>query len=679
MTSRLSFSKQFNEEIKHHLVSVFVVVLVFLIRVLLFHFEVQDNMFGNQQTAEYLRESLASMAEPQIMPMIPVIMLAMFMSAEYFSYLHSRRKSDFYMSLPIKRKDQFLMGALVCGYIFAVPCIVATVGECIIAFASGYGSMLFLEKMLWKFICTILIFAAVWLTMALAMIVTGNIIVALLGFGAFSSYIPIFIRWLVPTYQSLFYETYVEIRNMTELWYYFSPIGLATGLAGRYYNWELKEHFSYLIGILLYIAVIGVLTVVLYQRRPSEAAGKAMAFEKINSIIRFLIVLPLALYCGYFLSQMTMTNSKLWLIIGTIFGAALLHGIMESIFAFDLHAMLSKKKQLGLTIVISLGVIFCFQMNTENFNSYIPEENEVENVIVEISQDGINFYQSEITPNEQKGVTGENIKVVLALAENMVRQQDENVSRDQKETIAAKAIYEQAVEVESSENTWGMITLEYQMQNGLRKAREYYVDLAKAENRALLDIVFATEDFKDDYYVFYSWEKEKVTEMTLDYMLKSEKLRFTDEEKAEFIEIYLQELSELSYTEMLEQDRIAALTVKYYTEQEEQYYIYDSFEKTISFLNEYGIDLKKPFSECEILSVEFSDAEWETIEIDNLELLKEIKTKFLLEDYYSGRDYMYGIPNTLYASAEILIDGKLDTKSILIRPSEESLLRESAK
>lgn len=167
--------------------------------------------------------------------------------------------------------------------------------------------------------------------------------------------------------------------------------------------------------------------------------------------------------------------------------------------------------------------------------------------------------------------------------------------------------------------------------------------------------------------------------MTLDYMLKSEKLRFTDEEKAEFIEIYLQELSELSYTEMLEQDRIAALTVKYYTEQEEQYYIYDSFEKTISFLNEYGIDLKKPFSECEILSVEFSDAEWETIEIDNLELLKEIKTKFLLEDYYSGRDYMYGIPNTLYASAEILIDGKLDTKSILIRPSEESLLRESTK
>ena len=39
----------------------------------------------------------------------------------------------------------------------------------------------------------LLIFAATWLTMALAMIMTGNIIVGILGFGVFASYFPIVI------------------------------------------------------------------------------------------------------------------------------------------------------------------------------------------------------------------------------------------------------------------------------------------------------------------------------------------------------------------------------------------------------------------------------------------------------------------------------------------------------
>ena len=54
----------------------------------------------------------------------------------------------------------------------------------------------------------LLIFAATWLTMALAMIMTGNIIVGILGFGVFASYFPIVIYNIFPLYAGSFFSTY---------------------------------------------------------------------------------------------------------------------------------------------------------------------------------------------------------------------------------------------------------------------------------------------------------------------------------------------------------------------------------------------------------------------------------------------------------------------------------------
>ena len=489
MTSKISFSKILKEEFRHHLVSMFVVVLCFLGEVLLFYFDVQDLVIRREDNLPYIKEALAAEGEPVIEAMIPAMVLGVILAVEYFSYLHSRRKTDFYFSLPVKRGHQFLMGILVCLGIFIIPCLAASGLEIAVGYATGYAGMAFLTNMLWRTFCKVLCFAAMWVTMALAMIMTGNQAVALLGLGAFCSYIPLLIRYLLPFYQGFFYETYLQpYRTLKGMWYYFSPVSLATGMSGRYYNWILKEHLSYMIGMIVFTAVIGALAYLLYLKRPAEAAGRAMAFEKVNMPIRFAIVIPLALYFGFFLSEMSRDNgAKIWLIIGIIVGVILLHGIVESIFNFDLRKMFAKKKQMLLTMGCCLGFVLVLQLNVNRFNAFIPEESEVERIVFSVNNDNVYFYDVDVENDDEAGVSGEHVGSVLKMVENAIELNNNIDSYNENEALSC-------------------ITVKYQMKNGRIKARQYNsFDTLDEENRKLLDSVIGTEEFKKDYYkeLFY--------------------------------------------------------------------------------------------------------------------------------------------------------------------------------
>ena len=100
-------------------------------------------------------------------------------------YLHSRKQTDFYESLPIKRATLFRLVVQNSLFIFLIPLVIEEAIEFVIAQQqiSG-GGWEIVSSSLWY----LLIFAATWLTMALAMIMTGNIIVGILGFGVFASY-----------------------------------------------------------------------------------------------------------------------------------------------------------------------------------------------------------------------------------------------------------------------------------------------------------------------------------------------------------------------------------------------------------------------------------------------------------------------------------------------------------
>lgn len=61
-----------------------------------------------------------------------------------------------------------------------------------------------------------------------------------------------------------------------------------------------ETQIKYMMILLLWIVGLYVLCRTLYNRRPAESAGRAMAFTKANTVIKVLLVIPSALYSELF-------------------------------------------------------------------------------------------------------------------------------------------------------------------------------------------------------------------------------------------------------------------------------------------------------------------------------------------------------------------------------------------
>lgn len=671
MTSRISLGKLIKEELKHHIISIFAVVLVFLGEILFFYFAIQK-LIQEGRTMQYYREVLASEGEPTITAMIPTMMLAVLLAIEYFNYLHSQQKVDFYMSLPMRRKNQFWMGIIVCGIIYLVPCVCATGCECIVMYATGYGTSLCLENMIWRFLCKMIAFAACFLTMTLAMIMTGHLVVAMLGFGAFCSYVPLILRWIVPVYESVFFDTYTASYDSSGVWNYFSPITLIYGLTRDYLNWTIARHWQYFIASIVFVVIIGCITRIAYIKRPAEAAGRAMAFSKMNSLIRFLIVIPLALYFGWVISEVAPNATIGWLFGGMIIGAVILHGIMESIFQFDMRGMYTKKKQLGISIFICGVFILFFQMDIFKYDAFVPDAEKIESVKVIPTYKNTNLTDG-IYVDQFGGMSGEVVNDVVKLAEILVTQNDQ--------------IKEELNLGDSNINgEIGAVTITYQMKNGGTKARTYYMNLGDETVCERVNKVCETAEFKKDFCILYNVQSEDVKRLVYDDVLTTQTLNFSEEEQREFISIYLDEFAKMSLTDMENIDKVANLRVEYkeslYLEyfREETYDIYKSFTKTIAFLEKHGVEVGKTFKNCELVSLEAYDLYISELEgtlpgyeITDREVLESIKNELVMAGLYE-EGYVHGKRYSRSGATEVLINGKRNVYDVYISEKLEKIL-----
>lgn len=667
MTSRISLDKLVKEELKHHVISIFASVLLFLFEVVFFYFEIQ-RIVQYARSVEYYQEAIAAAAEPTITAMLPVMILAIFLAAEYFHYLHSQKKTDFYMSLPLNRKNQFWMGVIVCGILFLVPCVIAIGCECAVMYATGYGTSLCLKNMLWMLVCKILAFFACFLTMALAMIMTGHLAIAFLGFGAFCTYVPLILRWIIPIYKGIFFKTYVNEYSYSIVWNYFSPVTVIHGLTRDFVNWTLQNHWNYLVASIVFIIIIGWIAQRLYVKRPAEAAGRAMAFPKINSLLRFMIVIPLALYSGWFIYEIAPKARELWLVVGTLVGVFLLHGVLESIFQFDIKGMLKQKKQLCISMLFCLTFLLIFKMDIFKYDEFVPEIEHVESVKMFPTYKGICFYE-DLYADQFGGITGDSLADIIELAEVLAEQSDR--------------VFEQ---LDTNSNI-GFVRFVYQMKNGRTKERQYYMNLGDETVATLLNKICATRDFKATFYGLYSMESSDIKKLTYEDVFSTETLSFTEEEQREFVELYLKELTELTFTEFEAVDKVARMQVEYKKDvlkqgmpYNETCDIYKNFTQTIEFLEEHGIAVNGVLEEGKIISLETyaiyddeTEQENSGYVITDEELLENIKTELIMPDLYDS-DYVGSVENVREGKIDLLINGRHQICDVWIRENTEKIL-----
>ena len=317
------------------------------------------------------------------------LMAAVVVGVTAFSYLHNKKKVDFYHSIPVRREVLFAVqygdGILIPAAAYLFGCLLFT------AVAAAYGVPVseFFGSMSAAFGMNLLYYSLVYGTVTVAMMMTGNIVVGVLGTGVFFFLLP-GIMLLLCWYCGTFFVTtarYLWSSDQSPFMWgvrYLSPFSVYINSFGWKMN-ELSKHVPELICTVLAFLAVTTLDLGLYRKRPSEAAGKAMAFKKSMPPIRILLVLGIGLAGGMFFWSL---QSRLrWGLFGTMVSVVLTHCIVEIIYHFDFKKMFSHRLQLGLCLAAGILVFLSFRYDWYGYDSYIPSEEKVVSASLDISVD----------------------------------------------------------------------------------------------------------------------------------------------------------------------------------------------------------------------------------------------------------------------------------------------------
>lgn len=128
-----------------------------------------------------------------------IIVAAVVIGVSSFSYLHNRRKVDFYHSIPVRREILFAVqytgGFLIVALAYLVNLGILMVVSC--AYQVPLSAVLGTAMMGW--LLNLLFFLLMYAVVSIAMIMTGNMLVGILGTGVFFFYMPgmITLWWVI--------------------------------------------------------------------------------------------------------------------------------------------------------------------------------------------------------------------------------------------------------------------------------------------------------------------------------------------------------------------------------------------------------------------------------------------------------------------------------------------------
>ena len=537
---------------------------------------------------------------------------AVVLAASGFAYLHSKKKTDFYHSLPIRRE---MLYAVTClnGFLYMA---VAYLGFLTIAAVMirvkgvpfDWGS-LYLASV--EHLC---FFALVYMTAILSMLLTGNLVVGLLGTGVLFSWGPVICMTISAYFSEYFTTFYGDDSFLLALSERTSPVA-----------WYVKACMSSQPGrmalwAMLAAAVLFLLGMLLYRRRPSEAAGHAMAFPITEPIIRFLIAVPSSLLLGAMFHSMMYEDG--WTVFGLVCGLLLVSCIIEIIYHFDFKSLFAHKRQL-LVSAVFVGVVFAiFRFDLFGYDRYLPATEKLASGGIYcdlLDPDATSQYHSTVEYTEGwYGVTFDAMPS-STLADEMQISDDQGL--ELLHTIAAQGVHDAAqardrflrghgrsYDVEEGDEAFRNVTIAWHLRNGRTVYRSYRVNVSGV--RAALEAVYNLDAYKTAMYPVLSLTADDVA--GINYKEEDEcshvKLSGADV-KAALLAAYQEELKALTSETRAHEMPIAEIQFKTneqqaliqklrdeggnYTLFNHYYYypIYPSFTKTIALLRACGVEV----------------------------------------------------------------------------------------
>lgn len=596
MTSRSSFFKLMKEDLRQRLWTIVLAAIVFLLPVPIY-IAMQLSKYSGIVT-NLVRRLTSPLEADSLWLVLVTVCGALICAVSGFGYLFSKRKVDFFHSLPVKREKLFAVRYINGVLIYLVPYLLMLLISSIIIAFSGELSGDVMWRLAEGCIVHVMGYLTVYTVLILCVTFVGNIVVffAVSGwtFGITAVAVAIY-GW----FESGFFDTFSNYQDVAG-----ERLHDLRFLCPEYFYISAVEHPEpgLLLQQFIFTLVLIIITLAVYKVRPSEGAGKAIAFSVLKPVIRISIEVLAGAMVGMMFYEMADSDKGVpgWMLLGVVLGVVLSHMLIQSIFYFDVRKCFAGKVSMGVCVVAAAVFTLVMRYDVFGYDRYIPKKHQIESVAIAVNgldEYGNNYvyrnnqveWAQEIHEMELTDVDGAYpyLKVLVEDSDTYFESRRNDIWPD----------------------GYLAVDVAYHLKNGKTIYRSYRSDGIREE---LFAPVFETQEYKEGHYSdIYTVPSELLDSVTACYAMNEQAMSLTMAEREQFMRILKNELSaqtlreklytlpvaivELSFkdeTDVTEYDGIREYRTRYFNS---EIAIYPSFTETLHFLKERGFDPEKEY------------------------------------------------------------------------------------
>ena len=658
MTSRNSFFKLLKEDLRQRLWTIVLAAIVFILPVPIY---IAMEISGSRGFSTGLLDNFArNLAEPMARDSIWMVLVtvcgALICAVSGFGYLFSKKKVDFFHSLPVKRETLFAVRYINGVLIYLVPYLAMVLVSILIMTVTGNMRAVVFSIVFKGMAVHLLGYLAIYTACILCVIFVGNIVVFFAVCGWMFGITPVTLvvyNWFeekfFTTYSYLgdaLMERFYSLRFLSPWYFYVYTVDV-----GR----NTTSTISLLLQELAFVVVLTAITLFVYRVRPSDGAGKAIAFPVLKPVIRVSVELLAGALMGMMFSEMADSSYGVpgWMMFGVILGVVLSHMLIQSIFHFDVRKCFVGKWSMAACGIVTIAFVLIMRYDTFGYDKYIPEAKNLESVAVEMTgfdryRNNYKYTGSYITwAQELDEMELTNIKEVYPYLESLISDNE-----------AYWELRENGGNAETMR-----VNVAYRLENGKTVYREYRANGIRED---LFAPIFESQEYKEAHYSdVYSIPDSFVNSVTVAHAMNVLHMNRSAAEGAEFMSMLRRELSAQTLKEKLDTLPVAVLnmtvidrtprydsdgkpvdsTYEYTTELP----VYASFTETLRFMKERGFTASGAYEwtgeermRVELPEIAIKDPEQYVGEVYSYDASVE------LTEYVLAGDSKFLVPQTVY-------------------------------
>ena len=599
---------------------------------------------------------------------IPVLLIVMGFSVinalQGFSYLFDSRMSDLYGSLPIKREKLFDAVCLNGAVIFVIPYLLCAVFTVILGMSKGFVVAADIPYYIFGMISVIALYLMLYLISVLASILTGHIVVAFLGTGVLQFGLGCFVT-AVKIFMTTFFFSYAQnITREDVLDTWLSPIGIMTRLALCFSTMRstgfIAETIAHVGVLALVAAIFYIIDRILISKRPSEAAGKAMAFKITKPFIKCFISVTVTMYMGI-LFYILMDEKLGGLIFGLICGIVFTHIVIETIYEFDFKACLSNLGTMWMSagIVGALTATFIFDLT--GYDTYLPRTDRVENCAL-----AVDYVYPGLTGVDPENEYVSNSELVLKNMQ-LTDMSDVEVLTDEGASFAKKWRLNKILtstefwERKDIENYIPM-TIRWNLNNKKSVYRTFYINPTDPKIEESFSRIFENEEYKRGLFALSRANADDFRSLSYSDLSGEHIIKLSEDDRKKLLEAVKTDIMNQKYEELKKSDASLEYELIAYADDENSdtveigrfnFYVFPSFTETRKFLEEKNLptDWKEGYETKSSLRIEFYNEATTVWTTEDPEEIKQVYDNILPQNLFHVNDNVrYDENNVDYCS-----------------------------